>query len=79
MIISLHPVLPFQINIAITFCNKLPVNIENIFSGANASNINKAYLKVDNLVSALVCTNSGICIRLKVSKHNHSYVTTIMS
>ena len=49
----------------ITFCNKLPANIKNIFSGAYIGNISKAYLTVGNLVSALVYTNNGICINYK--------------
>ena len=35
------------------------------------------YLIVDILVSALVCTNNGVCIRLWVIKYNHSYGTTL--
>ena len=49
----------------ITFYNKLPTNIENIFSGTSSGNIKKAYLTVGNLVMALVYTNKGICINYK--------------
>ena len=55
MIISLQPVLLSQINIDITFYNKLPPSIKNIFNGAYFCNISKAYLTVDNSLSALTC------------------------